>query len=370
MTRSRRRADPHATSKARCLASVARSPTSWAVLMTLTGLAAAPATGQSNPDFALDSYLAGDRPAQRISFEIDGGELEIYSARVLYPQGSSLVGFQGISEQGTPVGTFELVFDVPVPPGVDPPSVTVPLIALSLGAAWADVIADGTYSRDLEPLVRLEGPGELTVRLPFGGDADPTTLLAANPGRVTLTLLRGPLQNPEAPGPYTIATEIQSVDPDTDGADDGVAPAPRVSRFEVPIEIQPSVAIDHASLTLDGEAIGGFRVFGRFASRSLGSLAALPSAEVEVTFGNFAQTLPGEDFTAAGDGWIYVPGEGGIDRLLLRGDGRFQVDARGLELPPFVAPDQEAIPLRFSLRVNDHRVATVIAFDADGRYRP
>lgn len=346
------------------------STATWVAWMVCLALTAFPVPAQETAEVTLDSHLAGDRPAQRISFQIEGGELETYQARVGYPEGFSLIGFADPAPGGGHVGAFELVFDVPIAPGADPPSVTVPLIGLGVRDAYADLFPDGTFSRDLEPRIRLEGDGEMTLRLPFGGDADPTTLFAPLPGRITLTLLRGPLQNPDKAGTYTVVATLQSVDPDTDGADDGIDPAPRVLDFEAPIDIRPALTIERASLTLDDNSIRGFQVFGRHTGGVLGDLAELPSAGMDVTFGNFARTLSGEDLLATGDGWIHIPGEGGLFRLLLRGDGYFQVDARTLRLPEFTTPGQETIPVRFSLRVGNHRAATVIPFDADGRHRP
>ena len=70
------------------------------------------------------------------------------------------------------------------------------LRAVGANVAFADVIADGTFTPALEPDVRF-GEGEIEVRLPFGGDASADTLTAAFSGRLTLVLSEGLVTNQE-----------------------------------------------------------------------------------------------------------------------------------------------------------------------------
>ena len=185
-----------------------------------------------NPVLVLDSQEAGARPAHRLSFDVQSGELEVYRAVITYPDEFRFNGFDALGPLNTPVGALLVDFNFD---GV--PEVTVPLRSLSSSSAYADIIADGRFTPDLEPVLGRAGRAELSLLLPFGGDANRDTLVVPRAARVSVVLFQGVLSNPDAGGTYTIRAELTSVDPDTDGADDGLNSSPLTLAFAVGVSI-------------------------------------------------------------------------------------------------------------------------------------
>ncbi len=188
-----------------------------------------------SPVLALDSYEAGASPAHRLSFDVQSGELEVYRAAITYPAGFRFNGFDALGPRNTPIGALLVDFNFD---GV--PDITILLRSLSASSAYADVIADGRFNSGLEPMLGAGGRTEFTLVLPFGGDANPDTLTVPRRARITVILYAGVLTNPDAPGTHTIRAELISVDPDTDGPDDGLGSSPLTVAFAVDVTIASS----------------------------------------------------------------------------------------------------------------------------------
>jgi hypothetical protein len=217
--------------------------TVWLALAFLClAAASAPAFNYGqNPNAALglDSYQAGQSPAHRLRFDVASGELETYRVVVTYPDGFRFNGFDALGPIHTHVGAYELDVNAD-----GAPERTVPLRSLTPHSAYADVIADGRFSPDLEPVLRQAGGTEFHLRLPFGGDANPDTLVAPFGARLSLVLFPGLLANPDVGGVYTFSGELTSVDPDTDGVNDGANDAPLTFAVALPVQIEGPAACD------------------------------------------------------------------------------------------------------------------------------
>src|SRR5262245_20594274 len=188
-----------------------------------------------NAALALDSYDAGASPAHRLSFEVRAGELEVYRATVVYPDQFRFNGFDALGPVNTQVGALTVDFNFD---GV--PDTTIPLRSLGPSSAYADVIPDGRFTQGVEPMLGRSGGNALTLVLPFGGDARRDTVVVPRAARISVVLFEGLLTNPRAGGSYTISAELTSVDPDTDGPDDGRDPAPSTVAFAVEVTVAPA----------------------------------------------------------------------------------------------------------------------------------
>ena len=210
-------------------------------LLALLLLAPLPATAlqfavAQNAALTLDSDEAGASPSQRLSFDVQSGELEVYRVTITYPGAFRFNGFDALGPQNTPVGALALDFNFD---GV--PDITIPLRSLGPSAVYADVIPDGRFSPNLEPMLGRAGGTAFTLVLPFGGDANRNTIVAARAARVSVMLFAGVLRNPLAGGEYAVAAELVSVDPDTDGPDDGLGTPPLTAAFTTAVSIAPAV---------------------------------------------------------------------------------------------------------------------------------
>jgi hypothetical protein len=122
----------------------------------------------------------------------------------------------------TQIGTYSFDLDFN---GTD--DVTVPIQALSMDAAYADLDFNSVFTLGIDStLEHTTGSHLFTAMIPLGGDGNPHTLSIPLSARVTLTLFAGILTNPVTSGVYTLQVSFTSVDPDTDGADDGKGESP------------------------------------------------------------------------------------------------------------------------------------------------
>ena len=321
-----------------------------------------------NPLLELDTYQAAQSAEHRLIFDVFAGELETYRAVIHYPDGFRFNGFDALGPDNTPVGAYELdlTFD-----GI--PEVTVALRSLNRGAAYADIDEDQVFSLDLEPIFGHTGWADFELRLPFGGDANPQTLIAPFGAQISLVLFAGALANPETGGDYTVSAELTSVDPDNDSADDGLGAPPLNLAFELPVTIDgPSstpfaeFTIDKADLKLQGGSSDRFMVHGHYTLDSASDGLDLMADTVTVLFDAFSQDIPGQQFQLTEDGYQFKSKTAGVKQLKLFADGRFQVDARDLNLAGLDVRQ----PVTFVLRIGNDFGATEIPFDSAGHYRP
>jgi hypothetical protein len=171
------------------------------------------------------------------SFEVAVGDPEIYRAVMTYPDEFAFNGFWVVGPDGTPVGTMSLdvTFD-------GQSEHTVLFRTLSDRSAYADVIEDGVFSPDFEPVFEQSGVSEFLLRLPYGGDGDPDTLAVPVAARVTLRLREEVMTiSPTGASSYQVSSTLTSVDPDTDNYDDGIGAAPTVTEVTAQVTIvEPS----------------------------------------------------------------------------------------------------------------------------------
>lgn len=319
----------------------------------------------SNPVLVLDSHKAGRSPAHRLSFDVSSGELEIYRAVLTYPDGFRFQGFDALGPANTSVGAYEIDFNAD---GIA--ERTVPLRSLTPNSAYADVLTDEAFSPDLEPVLEQGGGAEFHLRLPFGGDANPDTLVVPFDARLSLVLFSGLLANPDAGGIYTVNATLTSVDPDTDGADNGLSEPPVSVSGAADVSIEDvlfaELRIDKADLKLQDGPGDRCMVHGRFRLAGASDGIDPPHEEVTVTFDQFGQRIPGDLFSPTGNGFHFKDKGPGIKQLKLQADGQFEVDARDLALER-LDPNR---PVRFTLQIGDDRGEVEIPFDRNGHYRP
>jgi hypothetical protein len=215
----------------------------WAgALLALVLLAPLPAPAfefavAQNAALTIDSDEAGASPAHRLSFDVHSGELEVYRVAITYPDAFRVIGFDALGPLHTPVGALLVDFDFD---GV--PDLSIPLRSLGPSGAYADVIPDGRFTPSLEPMLGRSGGSAFDLVLPFGGDADRTTLVAPRAARVSLVLFAGVLRSPAEGGEYTVGAVLTSVDPDTDGPDDGLGASPLTVAFTTTVSIAPTAS--------------------------------------------------------------------------------------------------------------------------------
>jgi hypothetical protein len=317
------------------------------------------------PALTLGSLRAGTSPMHRLSVEVLPGELETYRAILTYPRGFRFHGFDVLGPANTPIGAYEVDFNFD---GVA--EFGVPVRSLTPGSAYVDVLTDGVFSAGLEPVINVANGTEVQLHLPSGGDANSATRVVEHGARLSLTLFPGIMANPDVGGAYTVAGRLNSVDPDTDGADDGAGEPPQLARFAIELRIAHvpfgEFEVLNAQVKLDGGTRDRFMVLGH---RELGRTANgtnLATEDVTVTFGPFRQRIPGHAFSATGDGVLFTDKGPGVKHLKLGADGRFRVDARDLALHG-IDPNR---PVRFTLQIGDDLGETPIAFDRNGHCGP
>jgi hypothetical protein len=338
----------------------------YAALALLLALGASPAHAldygrNPAPTFELGSLGAGESPAHTLGFSIFRGELETYLVRFRYPDGFRFDGFTELGPSHTPVGSLEL--DLNADGAAD---TTVTLRSLGRYSAYADVFSDGRLSPGREPMLRYAGGGTFVLHLPLGGDGNPGTVTVPHDARVRLVLLPGVLTSPARAGTYVLTAVLVSVDPDTDGPDDGAGMAPVALAFEVSVRIQAPASVPFAALCVDKADLGHHRIsiHGRYVLGAGTDGASFPEDTVTVTIGEFEQAVPGSAFKALGQGVQFVGRASGVKRLHIGSDGRFQLDVRDVDLG---LNDRAEVP--FSLQIGDDRGAADLSFDRHGHMR-
>lgn len=359
-------------SRKRCFDPLGRQ---WAFPLICLCLAVAPALAfeyglELNPELQLDAAGAGASPAHHLSFKVRAGELETYRARLSYPDAFRFNGFDALGPANTPVGAYQLDLNFD-----GSPDVTVVLRSLNRHTAYADVLADQRFSADLEPTLAHAGAAEFLLSLPFGGDADTDTRVAPFSAQVTLSLFQGLLTSPAVGGDYTVKARFTSVDPDTDGFNDGANDEPVTLGLELPVQIDGSADLDgrfaalHIKNTrarLRHDARDHFEVRGRYRLGATSDGIDVPNEDVTVILAGFGQRLPGSAFSRHGGAWHFKSQAPGIRKIKLRADGHFEIDARHVELGA-IDPNQ---PVFFSLHIGDDFGETTLWLDCDSHFHP
>lgn len=304
------------------------------VSLSLTAGLPGPASFDPNPSISLTTQAAGASAGHAVSFRVDAGDLEIYRASVVYAAGFRVRGFHPVGPIGSTVGSFELDFD-----GNGTADRVLPLRSVSATVAYVDIIEDGRFSPDLEPAVALFG-NTLDVRLPAGGDANVATRVAPFGCRVALRLLPEIIVNPALGGDYAIVARLTSVDPDTDGADDGAGSPPDMVRAAFPIHIDgptlvpfTKLRVDRLDLKLAGANRDRLTISGRYLLGANSDGINRRKDDVRIAFASFSQTIPARAFTGSGPIREYKDRDGGpgVERMKLTADS-FDIDVRGLHL--------------------------------------
>ena len=164
--------------------------------------------------------------AVNASFSFPSNTLEPYQIVFTLPAGFTFKGFTALGPAGTQIATYTFVTQ----------GMTVPIRALSHDMAFADILQTGAYVAASDGLIAYDN-GVFRLTLPNGGD---NLALSVTPGfgqSVTFQLLAGILMNPATAGAYAVHADFTSVDPDTDGADDGAGTAPSAFSAERSITV-------------------------------------------------------------------------------------------------------------------------------------
>jgi hypothetical protein len=308
----------------------------------------------------LDSSTAGERPVHRLTLDIRAGNPEVHQATLRYPEGFRFLGFQVLGPPHSPVGAYEVDVDHD-----GTPEISAPLRSLSDEAAYVDMIADGAFSRALEPVLQRRAGTGFELTLPHGGDGNHRTVAARFTARVSLSLAAGLLANPPIGGSYDVLCALITVDPDTDGPSDGAGDEPLVREFVQTVQITGPSIVPFAHLSIDGfDVMRHSRDRFRFSLRGrlevgassdgldvsreyvsvrlewirsvltrLGLARPGTSSGVHSSLTRwFSQTIRGADFTRVGHGFHFKGAGPGIERFRLSHDGRFDADARDVAL--------------------------------------
>ena len=185
-----------------------------------------------NPSFSIGSDGAGQSPNHELTFDVTAGELETFRAVLIYPAAFGFNGFSTLGPANTQVGNYAFDFDFD-----GTPELTVPIRVLTDDVVYADLFPDAEFVSDYEPTIEHSGAHVFTVILPHGGDFDSNTITAPINLRVSVEFFAGILTNPLTPGLYTLTGDFTSVDPDTDGFDDGLNNSPLTFSAELDVNI-------------------------------------------------------------------------------------------------------------------------------------
>jgi len=179
----------------------------------------------------------------QLSFDIGAGWLETYHAEAIWPNDFVFNGFLAVGSVGSVVGSHGFDFDFD---GVADYSVSV--VSIDDNNDWVDALPNGIQDAN-EPTVSVGPyppprlPGEpadqagadarkhssrfaIYTTLPLGGDGDASTITGFGPMRIVSTIGAGLITNPATSGDYSVSASFWSVDPDTDGPDDGLGDSP------------------------------------------------------------------------------------------------------------------------------------------------
>jgi len=178
------------------------------------------------------AFTVGGVSSLTLDFEAGTDELELYRAVLTLPAGFTFNGFTALGGLDAEVGRQTVTVG-----GIT--ILDVPLRVYNADIAYMDINDSG--DRDggdrffIDPLLThtLAGNGDhvFTLIAHFGGDADPETHHVVAASAIQLVLDTGILTAPASGGPYTLTGAFTSIDPDTDGADDGVDPPPVTCNF-------------------------------------------------------------------------------------------------------------------------------------------
>lgn len=206
------------------------------------GAAAAPAAlgpfeygVDKDPAFSPEATMPGESAEQALSFDVTVGELETFRAEIHYPEGFGFAGFLALGPPGTQVGAYGFDFDHDGTVDSE-----VPILSLRDDRAFADANRDGIFSHGGDALIEhYLGSHHLAATLPAGGDLDASTLFARSDARRHVALFAGLISSPDTAGTYTVEGCFTSVDPDTDGADDGQGDPPQGFCDSFDVEVVP-----------------------------------------------------------------------------------------------------------------------------------
>lgn len=202
-------------------------PLSWPVDTDNTGpFIYGPPT---NINFQLSSNIPGADAAHTLMFDIKQGDLETYQTAITYPSEFTFNGFLAIGPAGTQIGSYSVDFDFD---GIV--DFIIPVISIDNNNAFADREPNGTFNNLIDStLVYSNSSGNhvFTTTLPFGGDGDAQTIKGPFTERITSVINSGILKNPLTAGIYTSTGIFTSVDPDTDGSDNGTGNQPLILNF-------------------------------------------------------------------------------------------------------------------------------------------
>ncbi len=189
-----------------------------------------------NPSFSIGCDEPGQSPNHGLTFDVTEGELETFRAVLIYPAAFGFNGFHALGPTNTQVGNYAFDSDFD-----GTPEFTVPVRVLTDDAVYADLFADAVFVSDYEPTIEHTGAHVFVVTLPHGGDSDSNTITAPLSLRVSVEFFAGILTNPLTPDLYTLNGHFVSVDPDTDGFDDGLNNSPLTFSAELDVNIVASV---------------------------------------------------------------------------------------------------------------------------------
>jgi hypothetical protein len=287
-----------------------------------------------SPIVSLTTYAAGASAGHALSLRVNEGDLELYRATITYP-GFSVRDFHMVGPVGSLVGSFELDFRND---GVV--DRVLALTSVSETSAYVDILADGVFNADLEPAVTITA-NTVDLRLPAGVDANRATRVAPVGCTVRLILLPNVIVNPALGGDYPVNALVTSVDPDTDGPDDGVGAPPEASRASLSIRIDGPLLTRFASLRVHDLEVRRHRgnrdritIAGRFVLGAGSDGLNRLTDDVTVSLGSFSQTIPPSAFLIEGWWREYKDrrNEPGVERMTLTHRGEFTIDIRGIPL--------------------------------------
>jgi len=107
-----------------------------------------------------------------------------------------------------------------------------------------------------------------------------------------------------------------------------------------------------------------FEVKGRFDLAAISGGIDIPSEDVTVSFGEFKETIPAGSFVRKGKAYRYKGPRGAITKMSFFDDGRFDINAKDLDLNVEGFTD----PLPFSLTIGDDFGIEKIRFDNKGKF--
>jgi len=189
----------------------------------------------SSSVFTLSTYDNVSAAEHVLTFNIREGDLETYVVEIVYPRHFVYKGLLAIGKSGTEIGNILVDFDFD-----DITDFTIPIYSLDDDNAYVDIDLDGGFDNGTEPVLVhsiVNNDHVFSITLPFGGDNDPETVTGPFDEVISIVMKEGFLLNPQTVGDYIVNAEFTSVDPDTDGADDGTGDPPLTLLFEERVTI-------------------------------------------------------------------------------------------------------------------------------------